>query len=967
MSRIVNRAENWERAYEVFQQINFAAWDATTIKESMLDYLKIYFPEDFNDYVEGSELVMLIELFSYLGELMAYRLDLNAHENFIKVAERKESVLRLAKLISYNANRNIPARGLVKLTTISTSESIYDSNGNNLANRTIRWNDPNNPFWKEQFILVINRAFEQEFGSVLPSDRVQVEDVLFESYSFNNNTVSNNVLPFNISVSGEIYPMEIVSSTLNEFGPLEKRPEKNQKLSILHLNDGLGDSSSNTGFFFYTKQGQLTRTVTDFDGVTPNQTFDVLIDNSNETDVWVNNIDPDTTEIITSDSLTSNLREGEWERVDVANAQNIVFNTNPNRNKYEIETLDNDNFRLIFGDGKFSTIPSGRFEIWSRTSANADVTIPTNAIQNTNLAFTYQDEQNLEQTLSFTFSLVNPIQNAAPSEDIDRIKKVAPSVYFTQDRMVNGRDYNEFMLQDNSILKLRAINRTFAGDSKYLGQLFDASEQYDNVKIFGDDGVIYYNTDAVANVVDSVDLPNEDGGANIPLITTLIDNNIQPLLETADFFTKFLLAGVPPSDIRNQFTTVERMDLESALLVAINNTPTTIFLDFEENSNTWSTYSTEPLDYWISVESQTDDSWVIRYNTNRLVLHSDEIKFWVNNNGNSVITNDTLNTNLDTIVLLSANVGTTGLALTKNYFFDVLGQVVIKEGLNKGIESTKDLYIVPDDEDQDGIPDNIGLDYIIDNDVNYVYFTRDNVDTPWVYVPLSPTTVQAYIESLNSEGVTQWKRELGREGLNFLWQHRTPRYHMIDPSTTNLIDTYLVTRGYYKNFKLWLNNKIDKQPQEPKPFELRSDFGYLLDNAMISDTVILHPGRIKIIIGDKSEPNLRAVIKIVRSKNRELTNNQIKTRIVDEVNKFFDINFWEFGETFYFSELGTHIQSKLASYLDSIVLVPRADNHVFGDLYQVFCREDEIIQPNISVNDIEVVESLDPRTLKQLL
>lgn len=967
MSRLINRAENWERAYEAFQQINFAAWDFTTIKESMLDYLKIYFPEDFNDFIESSELIALLELFAYLAELTAYRLDLNAHENFISTAERKESVLRLAKLISYNANRNIPARGLVKMTSVTTTERIFDSNGLDLANRTINWNDPNNPNWKEQFILVMNRVLEQEFGSVLPSDRVQVQDVLFETYAFNNNPLTNNVLSYNINVSGIQYPMELVSSELNEFGPLEKRPEKNLKLSILYLNDGLGDSSDNTGFFLYTKQGELQRLTADFDGVTPNQTYDVILENTNETDVWLNNIDPDSEEVLADDDdFTSDLRLGEWERVDVANAQNILFNTNPVRNKYEIETLDNDNFRIIFGDGKFANIPSGRFEIWTRISANDNVTIPTSAVQNANLSFTYNDNESIEQSLAFSFSLLDPIQNAAPSEDIERIKRIAPSVYFTQDRMVNARDYNEFMLQDNSILKLRAINRTFAGDSKYIGQLFEPNEFYDNVKLFGDDGVLYYNTDIVPATVESSELPEEDGGANVALITTLIDNHIQPLLETADFFVRFLLAGVDPLSIRTEFSTAERLDLEQDLLIAINNTPTTIYMNFDPVADLWTTSSTEPSEYWISIESNTDDSWTIRYISNRLIFHSDETKFYITNDGEAVITNDTLNTNLDTLVVLSANVGTSGCSLTQNYFFDVLGQVVITEGVDKGLESISDIYIVPDDEDQDGIPDNISLDYLIDSTLNFVYFTREDADSPWVYVPISAETIQAY-EDDQISGAGLWKREVGKEGINFLWQHRTPRFNLIDPSATNVIDTFIITRGYYKNLRLWLNNKIEDEPTRPSPFQLRTDFGYLLDNKMISDTVILHPGNIKIIIGSKSKDELRATIKIIRSANRSLTNNQLKTQIVDLVNEFFDINTWEFGETFYFTELSAFIHSRLASHLDSVVLVPLADNHVFGDLYQVLAREDEIIQPNISVNDIEVVESLDPRTLKQIL
>ena len=114
MSRLVSRSETWERAYEAFQSINFAAFDYNTVKQSLLDYMKLYFPETFNDYIESSEFVAIVEIFAYVAELMAYRLDINAHENFISTAQRKESILRLAKLVSYTASRPLPARGVAK-------------------------------------------------------------------------------------------------------------------------------------------------------------------------------------------------------------------------------------------------------------------------------------------------------------------------------------------------------------------------------------------------------------------------------------------------------------------------------------------------------------------------------------------------------------------------------------------------------------------------------------------------------------------------------------------------------------------------------------------------------------------------------------------------------------------------------------------------------------------------------------
>ena len=184
-SRIIARAETWEKTYQAMSNINFAAFDYDTVKQSLIDYIKLYFPENFNDFIESSEFIAIIEVFAYIAELVAYRVDVNAHENFITTAQRKESILRLAKLVSYTPSRPIPARGLVKITSVTTTESVSDANGNDLSNQTIYWNDSSNSSWKDQFLTIMNRAMNQAFGSVGPTDRFQLQDVLFEVYSWN--------------------------------------------------------------------------------------------------------------------------------------------------------------------------------------------------------------------------------------------------------------------------------------------------------------------------------------------------------------------------------------------------------------------------------------------------------------------------------------------------------------------------------------------------------------------------------------------------------------------------------------------------------------------------------------------------------------------------------------------------------------------------------------------------------------
>lgn len=963
VARVLNRAETWEMAYEAFQQVNFTAWDFDSIKKSLLDYLKLYYPEeDFNDYIESSELVAVLELFAYVGELIAYRQDMNAHETIITQADRKESVLRLAKLLSYNPSRNIPSRGLVKIVSISTTEQVFDSRGNDLTNKTINWNDPNNDQWKDQFLIVLNRVMEQPFGSVLPSDRVQVQDVLLELYGLDNNPLNNNVLTYNINVSGQTYPMELVSAAIDENGPYEKRPEKNLMMNILYLSDGLGDASDNTGFFFFTKQGQIQRTQTVFDGVTPNQTYDVLIQNQNDIDVWVNNIDPVTGQIVVGDGSTTQ-RAGEWEQVDVANAQNIIFNTNPNRNKYEVETLVNDQIRLIFGDGNFAAIPSGTFEIWTRTSANDSIVIPANAIQNIQNSISYADNNGKKQVLTFNFSLVDSIQNAAPSEDIDHIKRIAPAVYYTQDRMVNGQDYNTFMLQDNSILKLRSINRTFAGDSKYIAW-HDPREYYDNVKMFSDDGVFYFNDYNVSQRIAPGSLPAPDFGANASLTSALLINYIQPILSTDEFYIKSLLAGVLPTMVRTTFTGAESQAIQNALSGAINASPSTVYLNYDVSSNTWQVSNVQPVTYWISAAVQTDNYWDIEFLAKRVIVHSDSLNFWITNQNAKTITYDTLNGNYDQITVLAANFDPNGNILTTNYLLNVSNQLIYDTGVNKGLASVNDVVVLPGDSNGDGIPDFVTLSYLISQNT-FVYFNRACVDAcEWVYVPVSAATIASY-NADQASGAGLWKRENGREGVNFLWMHRTPRYHLVDPAPSNIMDTYIVTRGYYTSLRQWLTGKITERPTVPTPFELKSTYGYLLESKMITDEVILHPGIIKLLFGQYADNTLQATFNVVRSQNKTLTNNQIKTAIVDAINDYFDINQWEFGQTFYFTDLATYIHSTLPNDISSIVLVPTYNNDVFGDLFQVYAKENEILQPSISVDDIIIVDSLNPTVLKQ--
>ena len=151
-------AEDWRKIYTAFQQADFKSYDFETLRRTMIAYLRENYPDDFNDFVESSEYVALIDLIAYVAQSLSFRVDLNARENFLETAERRNSILRLARLINYNASRNKTATGLLKFDSVSTTQSVRDFTGTNLANVTVVWNDATNSNYREQFLTILNAA-----------------------------------------------------------------------------------------------------------------------------------------------------------------------------------------------------------------------------------------------------------------------------------------------------------------------------------------------------------------------------------------------------------------------------------------------------------------------------------------------------------------------------------------------------------------------------------------------------------------------------------------------------------------------------------------------------------------------------------------------------------------------------------------------------------------------------------------
>jgi hypothetical protein len=475
---------DWQAIYQTFREADFRSYDYETLRKSFIDYLRAYYPETFNDFIDSSEFIALMDVMAFMGQGLSFRNDLNTRENFIDTAERRDSVIKLANLVSYNPKRNNAGQGYIKVTSVSTTENITDLNGYNLSNQIILWNDPANVNWLEQFNTVINASLINSQRVGRPGNTQDILGVKTDEYSINIPPNSLPIAPFNSTVDTIDMNFELVSVTsVNEDYVYEIPPAPSGRFNMMYRNDKLGYGSPNTGFFFYFKQGSLQNYDFNLAQQISNQVVDVNIQGINNTDTWLYQLN------------TDNGGRTLWKQVESVYANAQLQTETSNKKTYSIVSRFNDQVSYTFGDGVFSEAPVGTFRAYVRAGNALTYTIDPSEMQGIQVTFQYISRAGRTEALTIGLELQTTISTAQARETLADIKLRAPARYYTQNRMVNGEDYNNFPYTlYNSIIKSKAINRSSVGVSKNL-DLLDPTGKYSSTNSFANDGGLYQNSD----------------------------------------------------------------------------------------------------------------------------------------------------------------------------------------------------------------------------------------------------------------------------------------------------------------------------------------------------------------------------------------------------------------------------------------------------------------------------------------
>ena len=213
---------------------------------------------------------------------------------------------------------------------------------------------------------------------------------------------------------------------------------------------------------------------------------------------------------------------------------------------------------------------------------------------------------------------------------------------------------------------------------------------------------------------------------------------------------------------------------------------------------------------------------------------------------------------------------------------------------------------------------------------------------------------------------TDYVKRTGRSDLLFQYTHNSPNNRRIDPSPSNIVDLFLLTSQYdtdYRNYVTDITGSITK-PTKPTTNELRDQFGSLEQYKSVSDTIIFNSISYRPLFGDKADEELQATFKVVKNTSTLVSDSEIKERVVAAINSYFAIENWDFGDSFFFSELAAYLYSTLSPDVLSVVIVPKLATSNFGSLFQIQSQRDEILISAATVNDIEVIDVITANSLQ---
>ena len=429
-----------EKQKYIPSNVNYTSKDFSTIKADLIEYTKSYFPNTYKDFNETSPGMMLIELSSYVGDVLSYYIDYNYKENILSTATEKRNVRRVAEFLGYKTANKTASIAKLKVTT----NIGVDSNGNP------DYSDAPSSIGTGLQIksnvdseLIFETTGEVDFTV---SGSPDTPSISAPDLNADGEASSYTLTRYVRAISGETKSKSFTVTSPTKF--LELNLGVNNVVEILDVTDSSGQKWYEVDYLaqqrilkekHYSDDSTRTTGYNQGEGISDNSLISIpyVMDYINTNKKFVQKFDQD------SDSTKLMFGNGLYRYNQTGSRQTSIFSaveqTGLSLNGTSFSSINATLNELIasnnlnLGETPANTIMTVRYRVGGGNASNAQVGEIT-------------DVQNAPAGVTITVTNDEPSSGGTDGQTVDEIKHNASAFFSTQLRCVTREDYQSRIL-----------------------------------------------------------------------------------------------------------------------------------------------------------------------------------------------------------------------------------------------------------------------------------------------------------------------------------------------------------------------------------------------------------------------------------------------------------------------------------------------------------------------------------------
>lgn len=400
------------------------------LKQQLIDFAKIYYPNTANDFSEGSPGMMFLEMTAYVGDILSFYTDTQIQETMLEYAQERDNLFSLAYNLGYRPN--VTNASAVKLDITQTIPAGSDG-----------------PDWRYALTLKKGSTFSPSANSTI--EFLTQDDV---DFNFSSSFDPTEVTIFSIDTSTNQPLKYLLKKSVNAISATIKRttfnigaPERFLKLEINDTNiigiDSIIDDEGNK----YTEVDYLAQE-TVFEEVKNNEANDPRLAQYNGQTPYLLRTKKAPKRFATRFKANNNLEihfgAGISDSADeeiIPNPDNVGLGINDGRSMLDF-AFDPSNFLYTKAYGE---VPSNTtLTVTYMQGGGINSNSPSNTITRKGTLLTQANTAGIniaDQISSISVTNPKPANGGGPGDTNDDIRLNAAANFSAQQRTVTKDDY----------------------------------------------------------------------------------------------------------------------------------------------------------------------------------------------------------------------------------------------------------------------------------------------------------------------------------------------------------------------------------------------------------------------------------------------------------------------------------------------------------------------------------------------